>query len=393
VTAFRKFITAAVFASMVLLASACDSASASDTPATPKADCTAAPTLGPSTPTVAVLGQVGSATEYYDGDLQTVIAGAEGISARVLVNGVAAGTDAPSLVANTLLVGEGNNQMQRKRNLACKQDLVRTSFQDTLGNLPSPTPLDVFNAFLTLEGNLDSAPEDGNIEVVVFSLLLSTATPVNLGVPGVLNNPGEVLNQLAAQRLLPDCSRWRVYAVGGDQHTDPALDATTAAQLREFWRSFFERCGGALVAWSPHLDAFPSTNGAIAAADTSQIPVRHEDGKVVAELSGDVLFDPGRHELRPDATSALEQVLALASQATGQIVIDGYTDVGGDEADNLGLSERRCATIQTWLIAHGIDGSRVAVHGHGSSDAKFPNPTTPGEHQANRRVEISIYTT
>ena len=80
----------------------------------------------------------------------------------------------------------------------------------------------------------------------------------------MLDDPAVALNTLAAQRLLPDCSGWRVYAIGGDQQSQPPLDNARAAALREFWRQYFERCGGALVAWSTHLDAFPISGGAIA---------------------------------------------------------------------------------------------------------------------------------
>jgi outer membrane protein OmpA-like peptidoglycan-associated protein len=85
------------------------------------------------------------------------------------------------------------------------------------------------------------------------------------------------------------------------------------------------------------------------------------------------------------------QVLQLVNQASGQVVVDGYTDVGGDEADNINLSQQRCASIQTWLEQHGVSPTRFTVQGHGSSAPRFANPITDGEHQANRRVEVTIY--
>jgi outer membrane protein OmpA-like peptidoglycan-associated protein len=85
------------------------------------------------------------------------------------------------------------------------------------------------------------------------------------------------------------------------------------------------------------------------------------------------------------------QVLQLVNQASGQVVVDGYTDVGGDEADNINLSRQRCASIQTWLEQHGVSPTRFTVQGHGSSAPRFANPITDGEHQANRRVEVTIY--
>lgn len=371
--------------------SACMTSSASDATDPSPSSCDQPVSVSQSTPTVAVLGQVGKATEYYASDFDLVAKGAEAMKARVLINGVASDSAAPSLVANTILVGDGVNQMDRANNLDCKKTLIQRSFSQTLHDRPNPQPLDDFGAIKTLEGNLAGTPNGAPINVVLFTSLLNTSQPLNLSVPEALNDPAVPLNTLAVQRLLPDCSGWRVYAIGGDQQSQPPLDNAMAAQLREFWRKYFERCGGALVAWSTHLDSFPISGGSIGAADTTQIPIRHEDGKTIAELGGDVLFDPGHSELRADAGGALMQVLALANQSKGQIVIDGYTDVGGDEADNIGLSQRRCATIQEWLTQHGIDPVRITADGHGSSDAKFPNPAAPEEHQANRRVEITIY--
>ena len=67
-------------------------------------------------------------------------------------------------------------------------------------------------------------PKGAAINVVLFTSLLNTAQPVDLSAPGALNDPAVALNTLAAQRLLPDCSGWRVYAIGGDQQSQPPLD-------------------------------------------------------------------------------------------------------------------------------------------------------------------------
>jgi outer membrane protein OmpA-like peptidoglycan-associated protein len=276
-------------------------------------------------------------------------------------------------------------------NLDCKKTLLQRSFSQSLHDRPNPQPLDDFDAIKTLEGNLGGTPKGAPVNVVLLTSLLNTSQPVDLSASGALNDPAVALNTLAAQRLLPNCSGWRVYAIGGDQQSPPPLDNTKAAELREFWREYFERCGGALVAWSTHLDAFPISGGAIAPADTTQVPVHREPGKVVADLAGDVLFDPGLADLRPGASDQLNQVLQLVNQASGQMVVDGYTDVGGDEAANVDLSQRRCASIQTWLVQHGVSLTRITVQGHGSSDPRFASPVTDEEHQANRRVEVAIY--
>lgn len=84
-------------------------------------------------------------------------------------------------------------------------------------------------------------------------------------------------------------------------------------------------------------------------------------------------------------------MLQLVRQSSGQVVVDGYTDVGGDEADNVDLSQRRCASIRDWLVHHGVAPARIATNGYGSIDPRFANPNTDEEHQANRRVEVVIY--
>lgn len=371
---------------------ACMTSSASDsTEPSAAAGCDQPASTSQSTPTVAVLGEVGKATEYYAGDFDLVIKGAEAMKARTIVSGVGADATAPSLVANTVLTGDGVNQMDRTNNLVCKETLLKQSFSQALHDRPNPQPLDDFGAIKTLEGNLAGTPKGAPINVVLFTSLLNTSQPVDLSASGALNDPAVALNTLAAQRLLPNCSGWRVYAIGGDQQSTPPLDNAMTAQLREFWRQYFERCGGTLVAWSTHLDAFPITGGAIAPADTTQVPVHREPGKVVADLAGDVLFDPGLANLRPAANGQLNQVLQLVNQASGQVVVDGYTDVGGNEADNINLSQQRCASIQAWLVQHGVSPTRIAVQGHGSSNPRFASPITDEEHQANRRVEVTIY--
>jgi outer membrane protein OmpA-like peptidoglycan-associated protein len=385
---FRVLVVSLVVA---LGATACMGTSASDATDASPLSCDEAVSVSQSTPTVAVLGQVGKATEYYAGDFDIVTKGAEAMKAHVLINGVASDATAPSLVANTALVGDGVNQMDRTNNLDCKRTLVKRSFSQTLHDRPNPQPLDDFAALKTLEGNLAGTPKGAPINVVLFTSLLNTAQPIDLSASEALNDPAVALNTLAAQRLLPDCTAWRVYAIGGDQQSQPPLDSTTSAGLREFWRQYFERCGGALVAWTTHLDAFPITGGAIAPADTMQVPVHREPGKVTADLAGDVLFDPGLADLRPGADGQLNQVLQLVNQSNGQVVVDGYTDVGGDEAANVDLSQRRCATIQTWFVQRGVSPSRITVYGHGSSNPRFANPMTDQEHRANRRVEVTDF--
>jgi outer membrane protein OmpA-like peptidoglycan-associated protein len=368
----------------------CMTSSADSTNSSPRR-CDQPGSVSPSTPTVAVLGEIGKATEYYASDVTVLMKGAEELKAHVIVSGVGSDGTAPSVVVNTVLAADGVNQLERTSNLDCKKMLVQRSFSQTLHDRPNPQPIDDFGAIKTLEGNLSGTPQGTPVNVVLFTSLLNTSQPVDLRTREALNGPTVALNTLAAQRLLPDCSGWRVYAIGSDQQSQPPLDNTKSAALREFWRRYFERCGGALVVWSTHLDAFPISGGAIATADTTQLPAHREPGKVTADLAGDVLFDPGLADLLAGASDQLNQALQLVSHATTLVVVDGYTDVGGNEPDNINLSQRRSVSIQTWLVQHGVSPTRITAQGHGSSNPRFANPLTDEQHQANRRVEVTIY--
>jgi outer membrane protein OmpA-like peptidoglycan-associated protein len=66
--------------------------------------------------------------------------------------------------------------------------------------------------------------------------------------------------------------------------------------------------------------------------------------------------------------------------------IDGHTDATGAEDYNLGLSERRAASVVAYLAGQGIDGSALTAKGFGKSRPRVADPFS-GE---NRRVETHL---
>ena len=71
------------------------------------------------------------------------------------------------------------------------------------------------------------------------------------------------------------------------------------------------------------------------------------------------------------------------------IEIRGHTDNYGDDEYNLGLSDRRSASVRNYLIESGISSRRIQCKGYGE---KFPvqtNETASGR-QANRRIEVKV---
>ena len=67
----------------------------------------------------------------------------------------------------------------------------------------------------------------------------------------------------------------------------------------------------------------------------------------------------------------------------------GHTDATGTENYNLKLSERRAASVRSYIIGQGILSSRLQTEGKGEWESIADNETEAGR-ALNRRVEIVI---
>lgn len=143
--------------------------------------------------------------------------------------------------------------------------------------------------------------------------------------------------------------------------------------------------GGFHAFWASRDDSAPSACGE-AVEPPDPIVTAMEEGRVTV-LYG-IHFDVDSDVLRPDATPALERVLA-ALQALGDLgmVIEGHTDADGTEEHNLDLSERRARAVVTWLVERGVDAGRLTAQGRGEAEPVADNATSAGR-ALNRRVEV-----
>ncbi len=72
----------------------------------------------------------------------------------------------------------------------------------------------------------------------------------------------------------------------------------------------------------------------------------------------DVLFDTGRHTLKPGAREKLARVAGiLLAYPDLTLEVDGHTDNVGDENNNQDLSERRAESVRAILVQQGIPAS------------------------------------
>jgi chemotaxis protein MotB len=111
-------------------------------------------------------------------------------------------------------------------------------------------------------------------------------------------------------------------------------------------------------------------------------------------LTGDLLFDTGRADLRPEARKSLMRVAEIIRQTPYMVNVVGHTDnVSIHSAQfptNWELSAVRACEVARFLIEETqIPGDRFYVTGHAYYQPVSPNHTAK-DRAANRRVEIII---
>jgi len=126
------------------------------------------------------------------------------------------------------------------------------------------------------------------------------------------------------------------------------------------------------------------------AKEESQISVKEEDRGLVINLSSKVLFDVSKSAIKPEAEQSLNEVAGILKvYPANKVLIEGHTDSSGNEKKNMHLSVDRAKAVYDFLVARGVDGTRMQVFGYGDKRPVASNETERGKEQ-NRRVEIII---
>lgn len=103
-----------------------------------------------------------------------------------------------------------------------------------------------------------------------------------------------------------------------------------------------------------------------------------------------VNFAFDKSDLQPLAKANLDKLAdVLKNNPDTNINIYGYTDSKGTKEYNLSLSDRRAASVKSYLISKGVAASRMMTMGMGEKDPVATNDTDAGRAQ-NRRVEFAI---
>lgn len=103
-----------------------------------------------------------------------------------------------------------------------------------------------------------------------------------------------------------------------------------------------------------------------------------------------VYFDVDKWDLKPASTAELDRMVAwLKANPNVHGEIGGHTDNTGDKKHNQELSQKRAKSVYDYLVAHGVDGTRLTYKGYGDAVPLVPNDS-PENRQQNRRTEFKI---
>ena len=111
---------------------------------------------------------------------------------------------------------------------------------------------------------------------------------------------------------------------------------------------------------------------------------------IILNMPSNITFATDQSNVQPSFNSTLVSVaLVLKKFDKTSVNVYGHTDSQGDDAYNLGLSQRRAVSVATTLANQGIDQRRFYIEGKGELSPIASNATEQGRAQ-NRRVEIQI---
>jgi outer membrane protein OmpA-like peptidoglycan-associated protein len=102
-----------------------------------------------------------------------------------------------------------------------------------------------------------------------------------------------------------------------------------------------------------------------------------------------IYFDTARSELKPESDPAVAEIAKLMNAHSElKVYIVGHTDMVGDAAANLKLSQARAQSVVTALVTkNGIASARLIPYGAGPYSPIATNKTDEGRRK-NRRVEL-----
>lgn len=130
----------------------------------------------------------------------------------------------------------------------------------------------------------------------------------------------------------------------------------------------------------------PTQTGALAPYETAATTCGRELASIVAARP--IEFGPSSAAIGSGSRAVLKQIGELARSCPGvRFRIEGHTDASGTAAKNQILSEARARSVMQYLLAFGIEKSRLSAVGFGESRPVASNDSA-SDRAKNRRIEF-----
>lgn len=134
-------------------------------------------------------------------------------------------------------------------------------------------------------------------------------------------------------------------------------------------------------------DSIETDNGRVHTLDNVLIPP-------VAALNtlvglDPILFATGSADIQEESFATLDQFIEVLNASNVVVTIEGHTDSSGDAILNQNLSQSRARSVLNYLVANGVDESRLSAQGFGPDRPVADNDTEEGR-ALNRRIEFRL---
>ncbi len=116
-------------------------------------------------------------------------------------------------------------------------------------------------------------------------------------------------------------------------------------------------------------------------------------------FSGDALFDFDKASLKADGKAMLDDLARVLQGAKYEVILAiGHADRIGTRVYNQKLSERRAATVKSYLVSKGIEPNRIYAEGKGETQPVTKPGDCKGKRgkaliaclQPDRRVDVEV---
>lgn len=120
------------------------------------------------------------------------------------------------------------------------------------------------------------------------------------------------------------------------------------------------------------------------------VSVSRNGDNITLNMPSSITFALNSSDLNSQFYNALEGVSMVLKEYDKTVIeVAGHTDSSGSDQYNQSLSERRAASVASYLSSHGVTQQRLITVGAGEAHPIASNDSEQGR-AANRRVEMTI---